>query len=259
MRKLGFIGMGNMAQALVKGFVEAGKVAPKDICAYAPNQEKLKRNCETLGIEPCTSLEDVAKESEVIIMACKPYQVEEIIDKLGDALCEKFILSVAASWDFDKYKRALPQSTKIQCIMPNTAVAVSEGVLLVAEENDWDEAQRGWMLDVLGGVGKVVELPTRLMDAGMALSGCGTAFMDMIIEAMADGGVKNGLQRAQAYELVSQAMLGSAKLQLETGKHPGQLKDEVCSPGGWTIKGVASLEKSGIRAAFIEAIDAILE
>ncbi len=259
MKKLGFIGMGNMAQALVKGFVNAGKIEPKDICAYAPNQDKLKKNCEELGIEPCESLEDVAGTSGVIVVACKPYQVEEVIRNLGDALCDKLILSVAASWDFEKYKAVLPAGSRVQCIMPNTAVAVSEGVLLVAEENDWDEDHRNWMLDILGGVGKVVELPTRLMDAGMALSGCGTAFMDMIMEAMADGGVKNGLQRAQAYELVSQTMLGSAKLQLETKKHPGQLKDEVCSPGGWTIKGVASLEKSGIRAAFIQAIDEILK
>ena len=143
--------------------------------------------------------------------------------------------------------------------MPNTPVAVSEGVLLVAEENDWGEEERLWMLDLLGGVGRVVQLPTRLMDAGMAISGCGPAFVDMIIEAIADGGVKNGLQRKQAYELVCQTLIGSAKLQMETGKHPGQLKDEVCSPGGWTIKGVAALEKSGIRSAFIEAIDTILE
>ena len=259
MVKLGFIGMGNMAQALVKGFVASGKVKGEDIYAYAPNQEKLNKNCEDLGIVACTSLEEAVDACDTVFVACKPYQIEEVIGQLGDRICGKSILSVAASWDFDRFKGVLPAETKVQCIMPNTPVAVSEGVLLVAEENDWDKDDREQLVDLLGSVGQVVELPTRLMDAGMAISGCGPAFVDMIIEALADGGVKNGLQRAQAYKLVSQTLLGSAKLQLETGKHPGQLKDEVCSPGGWTIKGVASLEKSGIRTAFIEAIDSILE
>ena len=100
-----------------------------------------------------------------------------------------------------------------------------------------------------------LELPTRLMNAGMAVSGCGPAFVDMIIEALADGAVKNGIQRKQAYELVCQTLIGSAKLQLETGIHPGELKDNVCSPGGVTIKGVAVLEEEGIRSALIKAID----
>lgn len=259
MKKLGFIGFGNMGQALAKGFVSSGNVSGKDVFAYAPNQEKLAANCGNLGVEACSSLENVVTECDIIVMACKPYQIEEVLAKLGEKLNGKSILSVAASWDYEKYKSLLTDKTKVQCIMPNTPVAVSEGVLLVAEENDWDIEDRKWILGLLGSVGRVVELPTKLMDAGMAISGCGPAFIDMIIEALADGGVKNGLQRAQAYELVCQTLIGSAKLQLDTGKHPGQLKDEVCSPGGWTIKGVASLEKSGIRTAFIEAIDAILK
>lgn len=259
MKKLGFIGMGNMGQALVKGFVDSGKVASENICAYAPNQQKLIDNCELLGIKPCTSLEEIAVNSDTIFIACKPYQVEDVVKQLGNKLRGKSVLSVAASWDYEKFKGVLPEDTKIQCIMPNTPVSVSKGVLLVAEENSWDKEDREQLLWLLESIGRVVELPTRLMDAGMAISGCGPAFMDMIIEALADGGVKNGLQRKQAYELVCQTMIGSAELQLATGKHPGQLKDEVCSPGGWTIKGVSSLEKSGIRAAFIKAIDDILE
>ena len=256
MKKIGFIGMGNMGQALAGGIAASGKVEGKNIYAYAPNQEKLARNCEKIGINSCSSLDEVAEQSDVIVIACKPYQIEGVIAELGDKLSKKSILSVAASWDFKKYSLYLPSGTRVQCIMPNTPVAVSEGVLLMEEENDWDEYDRKWLLELLGSFGRVVELPTRLMNAGMAISGCGPAFMDMIIEALADGGVKNGLQRAQAYELACQTMIGSAKLMLETGKHPGQLKDEVCSPGGWTIKGVASLEKSGIRTA---AIDTILE
>ena len=259
MKKIGFIGMGNMAQAMAKGFISSGKIDCKDVYAYAPNQQKLVTNCDALGINPCESLAALAEASDTIVVACKPYQVEEVIKELGGELSGKSIFSLAASWDYDMFKNILPEDAKIQCIMPNTPVAVLEGVILMTEENNWDKAERAQLVELLGSVGKVVELPTRLLNAGMAVSGCGTAFMDMIIEAMADGGVKNGLQRKQAYELACQTMIGTAKLMLDSGKHPGQLKDEVCSPGGWTIKGVASLEKSGIRSAFIEAIDAILE
>lgn len=259
MKKIGFIGMGNMAQALVAGFVASGKVKGEDIHAYAPNQEKLATNCQHLGICPCSSLAEMAEKSDTIFIACKPYQVEEVVKDLGNVLENKSMVSVAAGWDFNKYRAILPESTKIQCIMPNTPVSVSEGVLLVAEENNWDPAEKIELLSLLNSVGRVVELPTRLMDAGMAISGCGPAFIDMVIEALADGAVKNGIQRKQAYELVCQTMIGSAKLQLESGIHPGQLKDNVCSPGGLTIKGVASLEESGIRSAFIKAVDKVLE
>lgn len=259
MKKLGFIGMGNMGQALAKGFVSSGKIKGEEVFAYAPNQEKLELNCKNLGIKPCASLEELACQADIIIMACKPYQIEAVLDTLGTKLCGKAVVSIAAGWGFADYHLRLPQGARIQCIMPNTPVAVSEGVILVEEENNLHQEDREFILELLESVSRVVELPTRLMDAGMAISGCGPAFVDMIIEALADGGVKNGLQRKQAYELVCQTLIGSAKLQLDTGKHPGQLKDEVCSPGGWTIKGVASLEKSGIRTAFIEAIDAILE
>lgn len=259
MKKIGFIGMGNMAQALAAGFVASEKVKGEDICAYAPNQEKLAKNCQNLGIYPCSSLAEMAEKSDTIFIACKPYQVEEVVKGLGNILENKSMVSVAAGWDFHRYKAILPESTKIQCIMPNTPVSVSEGVLLVAEENNWDAAEKTELLSLLGSVGRVVELPTRLMDAGMAISGCGPAFIDMVIEALADGAVKNGIQRKQAYELVCQTMIGSAKLQLESGIHPGQLKDNVCSPGGLTIKGVASLEESGIRSAFIKAVDKVLE
>ena len=143
--------------------------------------------------------------------------------------------------------------------MPNTPVAVSRGVLLVEEENDWQEEERRQLFDVLSSTGRVIELPDRLMTAAMAISGCGPAFMDMIIEALGDAAVKNGIQRKQAYELAAQTMAGSAQLMLDTGLHPGQLKDNVCSPGGTTIKGVASLEESGLRYAFIKAVDAIVK
>lgn len=259
MRKIGFIGMGNMAQAMVEGFINSGMVDSCDIFGFAPNREKLAASCSRLHISPCCSTEELVDKSDTLFMACKPYQIDDVIGKIKDKLDGKSILSVAAGWDFKRYKEVLPDGVRVQCIMPNTPVAVSKGVLLVEEENDWEDDERKQLLDLLNGVGKVVELPNRLMTAGMAISGCGPAFMDMVIEALGDAAVKNGIQRKQAYEIACQTMVGSAELMMSTGMHPGQLKDNVCSPGGTTIKGVASLEESGIRYAFIKAVDEIVK
>ena len=246
MNKISFIGMGNMAQAMVAGFTASGKVKGSDIYAYAPDQQKLAGNCGRLGINQCGTIEDAASSCDTLIMACKPYQIDDVLSKIGDSLSGKAIVSVAAGWNLDRYKKALPEDARVQCIMPNTPVAVSRGVLLVEEENDWQEEERKQLFDILSSTGRVIELPDRLMTAAMAISGCGPAFMD-------------GIQRKQAYELAAQTMAGSAQLMLDTGLHPGQLKDNVCSPGGTTIKGVASLEESGLRYAFIKAVDEIVK
>ena len=210
-------------------------------------------------MESCSSLKEVSQKSDMIFMACKPYQIEDVLKELGDELCGKAVVSVAAGWNYQRYRSALPADARIQFIMPNTPAAVGEGVFLAEEENDLMEEERNFLFELLTAVGMVKELPSRLMDAAMAISGCGPAFMDMIIEALGDAGVKNGLQRKDAYELACFTMIGSARLKMETGLHPGDLKDNVCSPAGSTIKGVASLEESGIRYAFIKAIDEVLK
>ena len=210
-------------------------------------------------MESCSSLKEVSQKSDMIFMACKPYQIEDVLKELGDELCGKAVVSVAAGWNYQRYRSALPADARIQFIMPNTPAAVGEGVFLAEEENDLMEEERNFLFELLTAVGMVKELPSRLMDAAMAISGCGPAFMDMIIEALGDAGVKNGLQRKDAYELACFTMIGSARLKMETGLHPGELKDNVCSPAGSTIKGVASLEESGIRYAFIKAIDEVLK
>ena len=210
-------------------------------------------------MESCSSLKEVSQKSDMIFMACKPYQIEDVLKELGDEICGKAVVSVAAGWNYQRYRSALPADARIQFIMPNTPAAVGEGVFLAEEENDLMEEERYFLFELLTAVGMVKELPSRLMDAAMAISGCGPAFMDMIIEALGDAGVKNGLQRKDAYELACFTMVGSARLKMETGLHPGELKDNVCSPAGTTIKGVASLEESGIRYAFIKAIDEVLK
>lgn len=258
MKKIGFIGMGNMAKALAEGFIASGKVAAADVSAYAPNQTKLAANAEIIGFTPCSSLTEMAAECDTLMMACKPYQIESVLAELGDAICGKALISVAAGWDFDKYAQYLPEGVAVQYIMPNTPVSVGAGTILIEEKNTLAEEDREQLKDLLESVGGWVELPTHLMNTGMAISGCGPAFFDIIIEALGDGGVKNGLPRDKAYQLAAKTMEGSAKLFLESGLHPGQLKDQVCSPGGTTIRGVAAMEEAGVRAAFIRTIDAVL-
>lgn len=257
--KLGFIGMGNMAKALVAGFVASGAVAAADITAYAPNKEKLQRNAGELGFLPAASAAEAVRDADFVVMACKPAQVEGVVLALGKALSGKALLSVALGFDLARYQAILPADTRVQFVMPNTPAAVSEGVFLFEEATTLTESEREAAKALFAPLGTVITLTTAQMGIGGALAGCGPAFVDMMLEAFADAGVRYGLPRDKALAMTSQMVLGAAKLQLATGKHPGELKDAVCSPGGSTIRGVTALEKAGYRAVFISAIDAIME
>ena len=261
MKKIGFIGMGNMAQAMAEGFIASGKAAADSIFAYAPNWEKLKKNAQRLGFIPCDSLKELSESCDTLIMSCKPYQIEDVLTELGKSgLKGKNLLSVAAGWDFETYAAHIDcRDTAVQYIMPNTPAAVGKGTFLMEDTNSLKDEDRIAVRDILSALGTVITIPSRLMDAASAVSGCGPAFFDMVIEAIADGAVKNGVARKTAYELACTTMAGTAELMLKTGLHPGELKDRVCSPGGTTIKGVAVLEECGIRSAFIKAVDAVLE
>lgn len=259
MKALGFIGMGNMAKAIAQGIIQSGKIEGVNIYAYAPHQDKLKKNAENIGFMACESMDVLLKQADTIIMACKPYQIEAVLDAYKEKLKNKALISIAAGWDYARYKRMLDESTRVQFIMPNTPAMVGEGVLLFEETNSLKEQERKELMEIFSALGLVEEIPSHLMGIAGTLTGCGPAFIDLVIEALGDAGVKYGVPRAQAYALVSQMILGSGKLQLATGEHPGVLKDNVCSPAGTTIRGVNALERAGMRAAFLDAIDAIME
>ncbi|MDO4978204.1 MAG: pyrroline-5-carboxylate reductase [Eubacteriales bacterium] len=258
MKNIGFIGMGNMAQAIVSGWINKNLLNSDQVYAYAPHFDKLEKNAKRIGFTPCHTLKEVVSLCDTLIMACKPYQIESVLGEIKEDLKGKTLISVAAGWTFEKYSNYLDSSTHVQYIMPNTPAMVSEGVMLFEQTNSLSEEEHEEVIELFKALGLVEVLPDHLMNIGMAITGCGPAFVDLIIEALGDAGVKYGLQRKQAYALASQMILGSAKLQLETGEHPGVLKDNVCSPAGTTIKGVDALEHNGIRAAFIDAIDAIM-
>lgn len=258
MERLGFIGMGNMAQALCAGFVNSGKIAAGSVYAYAPHYDKLVKNSEKYGFTPCKTLAELVDAVDTVIMACKPYQINDVLVEIGERLHGKALVSVAAGWDFKKYSEYFDSSVRVQFVMPNTPAMVYEGVMLFEAQNSLEEEERTQIKELFAAVGIVEELPSNLMGIGGAVTGCGPAFVDLFIEGYADAAVKYGVPRQTAYRLISQMILGSAKLQLETGEHPGVLKDNVCSPAGTTICGVASLEESGLRSACIKSIDAIM-
>lgn len=256
--KLGFIGMGNMATALATGFIATRKLSPRDMIAYAPNREKLQANADRIGFLVASSAAEAVNNADLVVMACKPQQIEGVLTLLGDALTGKALLSVALGWSHARYRTLLPH-TRVQFIMPNTPAAVGEGVFLFEEASSLTEEELTFAKRLFAAIGTVITLPSSQMGIGGALAGCGPAFVDMMIEAFADAGVKYGLSRENALKMTAQMVLGSAKLQLITGKHPGELKDAVCSPGGSTIKGVTALEQAGFRANCISAIDAIMK
>lgn len=256
MKNIGFIGMGNMASAMVKGFIASGTLTADRIYACARNWDKLVAN-SAIGFQPVRSAEELLDAVDTVIIAIKPYQIMDVIPTLAEKLKDKTVLSVVGGWNFDRYEEVLAPGTRHLYIMPNTPVAVSEGVLLFEEKHSLSAEEYDEVLHLMRAIGTVEVLPEHLMHAGMSIAGCGPAFVAMMIEALGDAGVKYGLQRKTAYALAAQTLAGTGKLHLTTGEHPGAMKDAVCSPAGTTIKGVTTLEKEGFRNALIAAVDAI--
>ncbi len=257
--KLAFIGMGNMASALAGGFLRAGKLRRDEIVAFDPNTAGLAAKAAEFGFLTAKTAADAARDADAVLIACKPYQVEAALHSLSGVLGGKALLSIALGWDHARYRALLPDDVRVQFIMPNTPALVGSGVFLFEETNTLLPAERAALLDLFGALGTVMTLPTAQMGIGGAISGCGPAFVDLMIEAYADAAVLYGVSRDTALRLVSATIEGSAKLQKETGKNPEVLKDMVCSPGGSTIRGVTALEKAGFRAACISSIEAIMK
>lgn len=256
MKKIGFIGMGNMARAIAGGFAAAKAVAPEDMYAYAPHYDRLKEFCDSVGMHACRSVFELLECVDTVVMAVKPYVVEGVLAEIRDALKGKAVLSVVAGYTCEKYIPLVDESVRVQYIMPNTPCMVGAGMLLFEQENTLTPDEQAQSVSMFRALGEVEILPTHLMAPAMGISGCGPAFIAMVIEALGDAGVKYGLPRAVAYRLASQTALGTGRMQLETGMHPGVIKDGVCSPAGTTIKGVEALEACGVRHAFIEAVNA---
>lgn len=257
--KIGFIGLGNMGGAIASGVVKSGLVPVENICGFEPRAEHMAAFAAQTGITPCATIQDAVAFADVVVIAVKPYVIEGVLAGIREDLKGKALVSVALGYDFKRLSALLDESTRVQFVMPNTPAMVGAGMLLFESTNSLEAGERAEIMNLFRALGRVTEMPSHLMGIGGAVSGCGPAFCAMMIEALADAGVKYGLPRDVAYLLASQTLSGTGKMQLETGMHPGVIKDGVCSPAGTTIRGVEALERAGLRAAMLDAVQAVME
>jgi pyrroline-5-carboxylate reductase len=260
MASLGFIGVGNMGGALARA--AAKQVTGADLLLANRTASKAQRLAEELG-GTLSDNQTIAQTADYIFLGVKPQMLPALAESLASTLAQRetpFVLvTMAAGTSIEKLHSYLGASYPTIRIMPNTPASIGQGMILYAPSADVSPEQLELFLKLMSGAGRFAKLEERLIDAGSSVSGCGPAFVDLFIEALADGGVACGLPRATAIELAAQMVMGSAALVLESGKHPGVLKDAVCSPGGTTIQGVRVLEKSGFRGAVMEAVIAAYE
>lgn len=258
--KIGFIGLGNMAKAIIGGMLNDQIVKAEDIIGTAKTKETREAVRKAYGIEIRDTNEAVAKEAEALILAVKPQFMEEVIHEIhGWVLHEPLIISIAAGKTMAWIEEKFGKKIKLVRCMPNTPALVGAGCTGICVNERVSQAEIEYSVKLMESFGKAIIVPERLMDAVGAVSGSSPAYVFMFIEAMADAAVAAGMPRTQAYEFAAQAVYGSAKLVLESGKHPGELKDMVCSPGGTTIQGVRVLEERGMRGAVIDALAATVE
>ena len=263
--KLGFIGLGNMASAIIGGILREGIAKPEEIIGSAKTEKTAGEKAAQFGIETCTDNKRIAAQAEVLVMAVKPQFFSEAAAGIRDVLREDtLVISVAAGKTIKYIEEQFGASEKgkkiklVRC-MPNTPALVLAGCSGYCMNEQVNERERELAKRLFSSFGKAIEVPERLIDVAGSVAGSSPAFVFLFIEALADGAVAEGMPRAQAMEFAAQAVLGSAKLVLESGKHPGELKDMVCSPGGSTIQGIRVLEKGGMRSAVTEAVIACAE
>ena len=256
---LGFIGTGNMGGALARA---AAKNRENRLLLANRGRAKAAELAAELKGELAEN-ETVAKTAEYIFLGVKPHLLPGVLTALREVFSgreSRFVLvSMAAGVEIARLQELAGGNWPVIRLMPNTPCAVGEGMTLYDCSGNVTEEEERRFLAAMAGAGRFARLEERLIDAGSAVSGCGPAFVDLFVEALADGGVACGLPRAQAQEFAAQMTLGAARLLLESGKHPGRLKDEVCSPGGSTIQGVRALESGAFRAAVMNAVIAAFE
>lgn len=251
---IGFIGTGNMGEAIISGIIKAGLLPAESIVIFDISEQRTKKITSNLGVKVASSASTLADQAETIILAVKPNTIAAVLTEIKDNVHGKLIISIAAGITTETILNILGKDARVIRVMPNTPALVLEGASALARsaactDTDFKTAQA-----LFSSVGQTIEISEKLMDAVTALSGSGPAFCFIFMEALADGGVKAGLPRDLALKLAATTMKGSAQMVLEMNQHPGQLKDMVTSPSGTTIEGVSVLETKGMRSAVIEAV-----
>ena len=259
MMKLGFIGTGNMAGAIMGGIIKNEIFRPEEIIGADISPAGRDRVKETYGICVTDDNREAAEKAEVLILSVKPQYYAETIAEIRDSVSDdQLIITIAPGKTLAWLEEQFGKAVKIVRTMPNTPALVGEGMTAACVNQYVTDEEKEYALRILSSFGKVEIVAEHLIDAVVAVSGSSPAYVFMFIEAMADAAVAEGMPRPQAYQFAAQAVYGSAKMVLETGKHPGELKDMVCSPAGTTIRGVNALERAGLRAAFLDAVDGIM-
>jgi pyrroline-5-carboxylate reductase len=254
-KKIGFLGGGNMGEALIRGIVKTGIVPPEDLFVTDVRLERLEALARTYGLHTLSDNTLLVRRADIVILAVKPQILARVLQEIAPATPGRLLISIAAGVSMTEIRRHLPPGPRLIRCMPNTPALVLEGATAIAPGHDLAPGDLETAQEIFFAVGQVVVLGEEHMDAVTGLSGSGPAYIALIVEALADGGVKVGLDRKTAMTLATQTVLGAARLLLETGTHPGQLKDMVTSPGGTAIAGVHTLEAGGLRRTLIDAVE----
>lgn len=256
-KKIGFIGSGNMGGAMIGGIIKAALTKKENIYVSDINEASLERVKETYGVNVTTDNAQLASVCDILILAVKPFLYPVVIAGIKDVVKQDVIIVVIAAGQSSKVVQDLfGRDIKIVKTMPNTPALVGEGMAAIAPCKNVTKEETAEIVEIFNSFGKSEIVAEHLMDAVTAVSGSSPAYVYMFIEAMADAAVVEGMPRDAAYKFAAQAVLGSAQMVLETGKHPGELKDMVCSPGGTTIAAVAKLEETGFRNSVMQAMKA---
>ena len=254
--RLGVIGAGNMGEAILRGYLGSGYASGEKMTVFDPDTEKCRALERDFGVAVAESLPDLMENSDLLLIAVKPNVCAHLFAEQFDRFTDKAVVSIAAGWGGERLKNALPATARVLRVMPNTPAMIGEGMIVFESGDSLTQDERSFAEMLFGAVGDVISVEPKLMDAVTAVSGSGPAYVYLFIEALAEGGVKAGLPRPIALKLAAQTVKGAAMMVSETGVHPGELKDRVCSPGGTTIEAVAVLEQKGLRSAVIAAVDA---
>ncbi len=255
--KIGFIGCGNMATAMIRGIRKNPLFDSDEIVVSDISETAVSRMKEELQVQGSTDNRQTAEQSDVLVLSVKPQFYETVIREIRDLVTtDQIILTIAPGKTLSWLSECFGKAVKLVRTMPNTPALIGEGMTGACKNKLVEPQEYEYVLAMLNSFGKVETIPESLMDVCVSVSGSAPAYVYILIEAMADGAVADGMPRQQAYKFAAQAVLGSAKMVLETGKHPGELKDMVCSPGGTTMEAVRVLEEKGFRSSVIEAMKA---
>lgn len=254
---LGILGCGNMGEAIVKGLLSQGKALPAEIVVSAQHAERIAELCGRYGVAGTLDNRELVRKSNLVILAVKPQIMDRVLEECAkDFTADQLVISVAAGVPLRVLERRLPAQARVVRTMPNVAALVGAAATGLASGTNARAPDLKIAEELFSAIGLTAVVEEELLDAVTGLSGSGPAYIFLVIEALSDAGVKVGLSRHIAQRLAAQTVLGSAKLLLETGKHPGELKDMVTSPGGTAIAGLHTLEAGGLRTTLINAVEA---